>query len=794
MHIFSLSRNLFTDSAGFESPTNNRKIRADTPQFTFNPPYFQPHMRDLPSAAHTLPQELNQFGVDLALWDLSNDADVQDMQRRLRQMALRHDTPAAVQDALETGIAQLAAWASLARTDNTATMYDLCQWYEETELLCAVGVEPQQQADQGPQHPPASPKLDSADATGETGEAGVTGATAASGERITLNVARDADLLREFCDEASELLNDIEQGLLTLEVQPNDHDVLNAIFRAFHTFKGGAGMLKLGPIQHVAHQLESILDEARTGRLQVDANVISLILQAADHVGSAVADIVSALDAPQSPDVVHTAFHSQALLANVQRVLNGEAFVQTQDTVPARHTLTSPSKPANPETTPTQAPTPTPTPITPAPAPSAQAATASVSTGARNTSNKADASIKVGAGKLDELIDLVGELMIAQSMVTQHPMAVAIASDSWDRAVRQLLRITKDLQRTTMAVRMVPVSNSFKKMARLVRDLSASQGKQATLVLKGESTELDRSIVDALAEPLAHMVRNAVDHGLELPAEREANGKPACGSIELRAYQHGGAFVVQLADDGRGLSRERIRNKAVALGLIQSGQELADDDLFALVFAAGFSTAANVTDVSGRGVGMDVVRQSIAALRGKVEISSQEGTGTTVTITLPLTMAIIDGLVVVVGQERFILPALMVRECLRPDEAMLGRTSTQGEVVRIREQLIPIVRLSHQLGIPNAHSNPAQGILVVVETGRSSVALLVDQLLDKQELVIKSLGASFQDHPMFSGAAVLGDGLVSCILNVDALAAPHAKRAPTANPAANPTPTPDMRS
>jgi two-component system, chemotaxis family, sensor kinase CheA len=176
-------------------------------------------------------------------------------------------------------------------------------------------------------------------------------------------------------------------------------------------------------------------------------------------------------------------------------------------------------------------------------------------------------------------------------------------------------------------------------------------------------------------------------------------------------------------------------------------------------------------------------------LRGKVEISSQEGTGTTVTITLPLTMAIIDGLVVVVGQERFILPALMVRECLRPDAAMLGRTSTQGEVVHVREQLIPIVRLSHQLGIPNARSNPEQGILVVVETGRSSVALLVDQLLDKQELVIKSLGASFQDHPMFSGAAVLGDGLVSCILNVDALADPHAKRAPTANPAANPTPT-----
>ncbi len=327
-----------------------------------------------------------------------------------------------------------------------------------------------------------------------------------------------------------------------------------------------------------------------------------------------------------------------------------------------------------------------------------------------------------------------------------------------------------------MAVRMVPVANTFKKMTRVVRDLSAAQGKQIDLELKGEYTELDRSIVDALADPLAHMIRNAVDHGIERPDEREAHGKSARGRIELAAFQRGGAFLVQITDDGRGLSRERIRDKAVANGLITPGQDLDDADLFNLIFSAGFSTATNVTDVSGRGVGMDVVRQSIAALRGKVDISSEAGQGTQMTITLPLTLAIIDGLLVVVGKQRYILPALLVRECLRPGFDMLGMTSTQGEVVRIRDQLIPIVRLSQLLDAPNAVTDPTQGILVVVETGRQRIAILADQLLDKQELVIKSLGSSFQHQHLFSGAAVMGDGLVSCILNIDALSDHVGKR------------------
>ncbi|UFS56819.1 chemotaxis protein CheA [Comamonadaceae bacterium M7527] len=678
------------------------------------------------TANPTLLQSLNQFGVDLAFWDLTNAQDINEIEANLRALAATPQLPPAVAQALELALVQLPTWSTTAQSDPSAAMDSVCQWYSQTELLCAQGIEP---------------------VVAEVAQAADTEVAEQDNTRIELHVARDGDLLREFCNEANELLADIEQGLLTLESTPDDHDVLNAIFRAFHTFKGGAGMLKLLPIQHLAHQLESILDKARKGLLTVDSNVVSLVLQASDGVDQAVRDILQALDSGEQQSFI--AFDAHAVLDNVARVLRGDNVVVT-----AAAQVTQPDHDA-----------PSAEPVVTVDKPSQSGGTAA-----------ADVSIKVGARKLDELIDLVGELMIAQSMVTQHPLAAKVADDAWNRSVRQLSRITKDLQRTTMAVRMVPVANTFKKMTRVVRDLSAAQGKQIDLVLKGEYTELDRSIVDALADPLAHMVRNAVDHGIEPPDERQASGKDARGRIELAAFQRGGAFWVQITDDGRGLSRERIRNKALANGLITPDQELADADLFNLIFAAGFSTATNVTNVSGRGVGMDVVRQSIAALRGKVDISSELGQGTQMTITLPLTLAIIDGLLVVVGQQRYIVPALSVIECLRPQADMLGLTSTQGEVVRIRDQLIPIVRLGKLLDAPHVRTDPTQGIVVVVQTGRQRIAILVDQLLDKQELVIKSLGSSFQHQHLFSGAAVMGDGLVSCILNIDALSEQVTKR------------------
>ena len=751
--------------------------------------YWRRALSDLTSRSLIL-DNLNQIGIDLAFSDLSNFSDVQAIQMQLDSMHKLPGLPADVEQIIQLGLTQLPVWAAQAQVDVTAAMVEVGQWFSQAELLClsrnddpldtddailtafpdsAISLTSKQQFSIGP-----ALGVNPAQSLTEPVQTQVPPDTTLDTERIELNLERDADLLREFCNEASELLSDIEQGLLTLEARPQDKETLNAIFRAFHTFKGGAGMLKLLPIQHMTHQLESILDKARRNQLTVDANVVSLILQAADGVSNAVNDMLTALSTSQERAFIN--FNSHAILANVARVLNGDSVVVHDAVKQSTPSNEAPNSLAGKEqSTVTQDMELTRTVWEK----SADIPPTEDDALIQTMNNSADTNIKVGARKLDELIDLVGELMIAQSMVTQHEIAKNLADDGWERAVLQLSRITKELQRTTMLVRMVPVFNTFKKMTRLVRDLSAQQNKLVDLVLVGESLELDRSIVDALAVPLAHMIRNAVGHGIEQPDERTANGKSERGRIVLSAFQRGGSFVIQISDDGRGLSRGKIRDKAIAKGLITQDQVVADADLFDFIFNAGFSTVTNITDVSGRGVGMDVVKQSMSSLRGTVDLESEDGLSTQITITLPLTLAIIDGLVVLVGRERYILPALMVRECLRPTPEMLGLTSTQGEVVRIRDQLIPIVKLSNHFHIADAVSNPCQGILVVVETGRQQIALMADQILDKQELVIKSLGASFQQQTLLSGASVMSDGLVSCILNLDALAEQCNKRSTT---------------
>jgi two-component system chemotaxis sensor kinase CheA len=306
-------------------------------------------------------------------------------------------------------------------------------------------------------------------------------------------------------------------------------------------------------------------------------------------------------------------------------------------------------------------------------------------------------------------------------------------------------------------------------MARLVRDLAAQQQKQVQLVVDGEETELDRNIVEELSDPLVHMIRNAVDHGIEMPAERVSRGKPAAGTIRLSAAHQRGGIVIEVRDDGKGLDRDRILAKARERGLVKPNASLSETEIFALIFAPGFSTAEIVTDVSGRGVGMDVVRRNIEKLRGKVEIQSIPGRGTTFTIVLPLTLAIIDGMLVGVGDDRYIIPTLSVRESFRPRPGMVTTVHERGEVVSVRGKLTPVLRLGDHLGTPGRAVDPTQGIIVVVESGDAARGLLVDQLLGKQEVVIKSLGETFRRQELLAGAAILGDGRVGLILDVDTL-------------------------
>jgi two-component system chemotaxis sensor kinase CheA len=377
--------------------------------------------------------------------------------------------------------------------------------------------------------------------------------------------------------------------------------------------------------------------------------------------------------------------------------------------------------------------------------------------------------VKLDTEKIDALVDLVGELLIAQSMVVQHPEVLKLPDRDLARYLRQLARITTDLQKNAMSLRMVPIRGAFQKMNRLVRDLAASQGKQIQLQLVGEEIELDRNIVEQLGDPLIHMVRNSVDHGIELPHVRAAQGKPEMGTIRLHALHQGGGIVIRISDDGKGMDKQKILAKATERGLVGSDFIPNEKDIFELIFAPGFSTADTITDISGRGVGMDVVRGCISRLRGRIEVQSTPGQGSNFTIRLPLTLAIIDGMLVGIGTERFIIPTLSIRESFRPQPDMLVKVQGTGEALRVRGKLIPLVRLADQLGISSRSRNPTDGIVIVTESGSVVQGLLVDQLIGKKEVVIKSLGDSLKDHPGMSGAAILGDGLVTLILDPDAM-------------------------
>ncbi len=590
-------------------------------------------------------------------------------------------------------------------------------------------------------------------------------------EALVLNLEGNLEFFNEFCNEGRDLLVQVEQAVLVLEENPRHKETLNTVFRAFHTLKGNAGFLGLSPVQNLAHHIESVLDAARQDKLNIHREVIELILAGADALQLYVQSIdrqVQGEDRGQGI-VVPTA----SLIAKAQAFLHGQVGQASAPTPP-----TEPTEPTASTTVPSE----------PTEPPSVQAAAAPEHDPPASHSREKDAQpthppapakatrenalahfVKLDTRKLDALVDLVGELVIAQSMVAQNPAVLTQQDRTLERHLRQLSRITTDLQHNAMSLRIVPIRTVMQKMVRLVRDLSASQNKQVQLHLSGEETELDRKIVEELADPLLHMMRNAIDHGIETPAQRQAQGKSAQGNIHLQASHQGGGILISIRDDGQGLDPKKILNKALQRGLIAPESELSEKDIYNLIFLPGFSTATAVTEISGRGVGMDVVRGSINKLRGRVDIESVQGQGTTFNIFLPLTLAIIDAMLVGVGQQRFILPTLTIRESLRPQADMVHTVQGQGEIISVRGKLIPLIRLADKLGLPSQAHHPSDGIVVVVDSGKQQRALLVDSLMGKQEVVIKSLGNPFKHQQGISGAAILGDGHVALIVDPDAI-------------------------
>ena len=691
--------------------------------------------------------------------------------------------------ALENLAQEPGTVASADAQQEIAWSLSLCQQALNTE----IGLTREQQDGLQASYERLTNALYLAKPSANTPEAASTEADAPSGDEpsFSISVSDDLELLNEFCNEGRDLLNQVEQGVLVLEENPRHKDTLNQVFRAFHTFKGGAGFLGIEPIKELAHQLESVLDAARRDQLEITRAVIDLILAGGDALQRYVDAIAQQLAGQGlgSPIVVATS----ALLRKAEAILGGDTTGGT--TEPVRSPAVAEPSPAptpkadapvdvdTAELAPTLPPSePTlpaatePSDTAPAPVTSQAARTPVTAPSPNKTPVRTEALaqyVKLDTRKLDALVDLMGELVIAQSMVVQHPLVQSPQDRDLERHLRQLSRITTDLQHNAMSLRMVPIRSVFQKMTRLVRDLAASQHKQVQLHLSGEDTELDRNIVEELADPLLHMMRNAVDHGIESPDDRIAQGKTAQGNIYLHAAHQGGGILIRMRDDGKGLDSQKILTKALQRGLISADNAPTEKDIYNLIFLPGFSTADKVTDISGRGVGMDVVRGSITTLRGRIDIDSIPGEGTTFNIFLPLTLAIIDGMLVGVGSERFILPTLTIRESLRPQPGMVFTVQGKGEVISVRGKLIPLVRLSDKLGIASKVTDPSEGIVMVVDSGARHRALLVDSLLGKQEVVIKSLGETFKQHRGMSGAAIMGDGRVALIIDPDAISQMH---------------------
>ncbi|MCA9512670.1 MAG: chemotaxis protein CheA, partial [Myxococcales bacterium] len=395
---------------------------------------------------------------------------------------------------------------------------------------------------------------------------------------------------------------------------------------------------------------------------------------------------------------------------------------------------------------------------------------------AEGSDRKSRGSIRVDLEKLDALMDLVGELILAETMVTHCPDLEGHSFERFQKAALHLNRITRSLQDVAMAARMIPIGPTFRKMLRLVRDLGQKQHKQVDLVLAGEDTEIDKTVVEAIADPLVHLIRNSVDHGIESPDLRRAAGKTAGGTIRLEARHQGGEIWIVIEDDGKGLDRDAILEKAIARGLTEPGRELRDSEIFRFIFEAGFSTAKQVTDVSGRGVGMDVVRRNIEALNGRVDIASEIGKGTAITIRLPLTLAIIEGMLVRVGESIYTFPLLAIRESIPITQDDVSVLTDGQEMVHVRGRLLPMVRLHRYHGIECEAERLEDGIVIVVE-GDQTFCVWVDEIIGQRQTVIKALPAYLGHIRGVSGCSILSNGDISFILDVQSVQsqwAPHA--------------------
>ena len=659
-----------------------------------------------------------------------------------------------------------------------------------------------------------------------------------------------SDFYQTFFDEADELLADMEQHLLDLVPEAPDSEQLNAIFRAAHSIKGGAGTFGFTILQETTHLMENLLDEARRGEMQLNADIINLFLETKDimqeqldaykssvepdadsfeYICQALRQLALEAKGETAPAVVNSAklsvvdsaaMQEEAVakpepaseeskkritlsrlkasevdlleeelgnLATLTDVVKGSdtlsatldgnlaeddiiavlCFVIEADQIEFETVSAAPVAVEAEEV----AVVTEPQPVAVAPAVKATASEAPHSRAEREKPARASesTSIRVAVEKVDQLINLVGELVITQSMLAQRSNELdPVNHGDLITSMGQLQRNARDLQESVMSIRMMPMEYVFSRFPRLVRDLASKLNKQIELTLMGSSTELDKSLIERIIDPLTHLVRNSLDHGIELPEKRLESGKSPIGNLTLSAEHQGGNICIEVTDDGAGLNRERILAKAVSQGM-PIHENMSDDEVGMLIFAPGFSTAEQVTDVSGRGVGMDVVKRNIQEMGGHVEIQSKQGQGTTIRILLPLTLAILDGMSVRVADEVFILPLNAVMESLQPREEDLHPLAGGERVLEVRGEYLPLVELWKVFEVEGAKTEATQGIVVILQSAGRRYALLVDQLIGQHQVVVKNLESNYRKVPGISAATILGDGSVALIVDVSAL-------------------------
>lgn len=677
-----------------------------------------------------------------------------------------------------------------------------------------------------------------------------------------------------FFEECFEGLEAMESGLLSLDLGDIDSEVINTIFRAAHSIKGGSGTFGFTVVAGYTHIMETLLDEMRDGRRQVTKPAVDVLLGSVDCLR----DMLTSIQNEEDIDMESAAKHQDALEIELTGAAGGHGVQESESTpldvveldsyleeepeeepleeqgwkiafcpyLNLLHTgndpvrlfrqlselgeLTStvniqdipPFAELEPEEcniswelklvsnateaevrdvfsfveddcalefTPLAKPKKVkkvakPKPVTVVEEVHVETVTAEaihvappvvkkpvVEADASKNAPKASSSIRVDTDKIDTLINMVGEVVITQSMLGLIGENFSMDKvGQLKRGLAQLERHTRDLQQSVMNIRMLPISFVFSRFPRLVHDISTQLGKKITLKLVGENTEVDKAVVELINDPLVHLIRNSLDHGIEMPAIRVAAGKSEMGTIELRAYHRGGHIVIEIVDDGGGLDKNRLLAKAIEKGLVEENAILSDKQIFELIFLPGFSTAEKLTDISGRGVGMDVVRRNIQSLGGNIDIISELGKGTTIAIHLPLTLAILDGQSVAVGNETYIVPLVSIIESINITEKMLNKVAGKGETFKLRNEYLPIIRMREIFNVQSGTATKSnEGVIVVVEGQGALCGFLVDELLGQQQVVIKSLEANYRRVEGVSGATILGDGSVALILDVPGL-------------------------